>query len=532
MARHIAIDLGAHRVKVVVLDGTAQEQELQGVHSAPVPQDEGGLPDIADRLAALDQLLKEHEDWAGRAITSSVWSSQLAALHKVKLPVTKDEEIEQALPFAVEDEVPFELDDMLLPWRRQEDGRLLVTVAPEAPLTELVEGLAAREMNPRSVAIDADVLRELADAEGVTAVIDVGHSHTSIAVVRGDEVVWWRALDTAGRAFTLAIMDALECTYGEAERLKHAAPEREAPVGEHEPTVDEPGEWLPAQALAAVRNTMGLFLAGVRSSLLQAEDELGTGIDQVVLCGGGSKLPDLQSLLHHDLGIPVESLYVPAEPLLDPAMGVAWASVKSLESHAESKVTNLRVGDLAWRSSNPLVQTLISYGGLGLGVFLLVVLGVFAQRTFSLIQQQDQLEADMLEVAGRIMGSVPEGQDPSSVLNLVVATVEAAREEADLLGSDDSNPETMEVLYQISNAFPPHPDVIVDIDELDILPTTISMNGKTDGFAQLDSINSKLQESGLFYEVVSTPGSKDRNDKLEFDINIARTVEGMEGEGN
>ena len=79
MARLIAIDLGAHAVKVSVFQGTTSPEDLEMEVSHPVPQDGTELPGIADRLAVLDVLLREHSDWSGTShLTGVAWPADLS----------------------------------------------------------------------------------------------------------------------------------------------------------------------------------------------------------------------------------------------------------------------------------------------------------------------------------------------------------------------------------------------------------------------------------------------------------------------
>ena len=58
----------------------------------------------------------------GSDVVVLAWPSSEAAFHRVAMPFTDKAQIERTLPFAVENEVPFELDDMVLAWRVAETG--------------------------------------------------------------------------------------------------------------------------------------------------------------------------------------------------------------------------------------------------------------------------------------------------------------------------------------------------------------------------------------------------------------------------
>src|SRR5690606_12908869 len=118
-------------------------------------------------------------------------------------------------------------------------------------------------------------------------VLDIGHSHTLISVVVDGTVAFSRAANVGGHAFTQAIQGALGCTWQEAEARKHGTW-----AGEHQDALEEPtdpGEEaepvrakkltsgyasLPPPARIAVDGAIGLLLAELRSTLIEAEDAL------------------------------------------------------------------------------------------------------------------------------------------------------------------------------------------------------------------------------------------------------------------
>src|SRR5262245_30890655 len=110
MPRIVALDLGAHAVKVSVYQSTGRKLTCEGRFSQAVPQDGTAAPVLAVRLAALDALIAEHRGWAsGSNEVVLAWSSAYASTRVVDLPFTDKAQVERTLPFTVEGEVPFDL---------------------------------------------------------------------------------------------------------------------------------------------------------------------------------------------------------------------------------------------------------------------------------------------------------------------------------------------------------------------------------------------------------------------------------------
>ena len=116
MPRLIAVDLGAHQVKVsVFLAAQGRSMESEEHYAMLVPQDGVEAPSLGQRLAALDMLLEDHPELAkGGGFVSACWPGEKATTHRLVLPFTDAVQVEKTLPFALEAEIPFDLDDMIM----------------------------------------------------------------------------------------------------------------------------------------------------------------------------------------------------------------------------------------------------------------------------------------------------------------------------------------------------------------------------------------------------------------------------------
>ena len=102
--------------------------------------------------------------------------------------------------------------------------------------------------------------------DGLTAVLDVGHEHTNICILRGKQPVFVRTLSRGGKHVTRAIAKRLDIDEVEAEHIKRR--EAHIPAG---------GEGLDARRQAvgeAVKKSMRLWNLGVRQSIAAATAEL------------------------------------------------------------------------------------------------------------------------------------------------------------------------------------------------------------------------------------------------------------------
>jgi Tfp pilus assembly PilM family ATPase len=530
MARLISIDLGAHAVKVTVFTGGTQGHTLEDEVIRKVPQDGTTTPSIADRIASLDLLLREHTEWKDAHITEVSWSSDRTSVRRLKLPFSDDAQIAQTLPFALESDVPFDLDDMLLAWRPNgEPGDVLAVLTAKEPVSDLMDALEHRRLDPRRLVPDGELLARYATySDVVTAVVDIGHAHTVVTLARGGRALWFRSIDVAGRSFTRAIQAALTCTWAEAEAIKHGEHQSEESQTQPAVRIEELPVGPPAQPQAvrdAIHGVAGLLLAEIRSTLVQAEDEFGVEVDEVVLCGGGSRLPELQRWMSEDLGLPVKAPTLDGHANIVPEMALARALVADLADPSDAKRLDLRVGDLTFQGGITAPATVFRYGGALLGSFLVAVITLFFLQYRQIGQEQELVDARIHEVVASTGLEIDETTESNKAVTALAELVMNMDEEAAFLPTPGRAPPIVHELFKISKAMPPHPDVTLDVDRLEITNGAILINGVTDGFSQVDSIGESLKSAGNYNNVTATPGNRDNKGKLQFTVNIDRSAE-------
>jgi len=114
--------------------------------------------------------------------------------------------------------------------------------------------------------------------------IDIGGGTSDIAVVNNGGVQGTKMFAIGGRSFTKRIASALVCSFEEAEKLKldHSAKK-----------LSEKKEKEVAEAL---ERDVDVWLSGVELSLSEFEN-LEHLPPRILLCGGGSKLPEIERVL-------------------------------------------------------------------------------------------------------------------------------------------------------------------------------------------------------------------------------------------
>lgn len=152
-------------------------------------------------------------------------------------------------------------------------------------------------------------------AEFSAIFIDIGGGTTDIAVVRGGGVEGTKMFAIGGRVFTKSIADALDLTFSEAEKIK---------IDYSNDKIKKDTD-LYKQVKKAIENDCDVWLDGVELAL---EEFLNVELlpSKILLCGGGSLLPDIAEYLEKKAW--VKRLPFAKQPKIDFIKPVQITSVK------------------------------------------------------------------------------------------------------------------------------------------------------------------------------------------------------------
>jgi hypothetical protein len=81
-------------------------------------------------------------------------------------------------------------------------------------------------------------------------------------------------------------------------------------------------------------------------------------------------------------------------------------------------------------------------------------------------------------------------------------------------------PPTVDTLYRLTKAFPPHPETTVELSDLTITPQSISFNAETDGYKSSAAVEDALKKQPEFKTATKGQEQKLANGRVRFPITI------------
>lgn len=306
MAAVVALDLSRRGIRGVQVDSPyTAHPKISRYGAVAVPDGtifDGEIIDERRAAAAMKQLWKSAR-FTTKKVTLGV-SNRKVVVREVTLPQLPKGQRRTSLRFAVEGQIPIDLDDAILdfvPLRsageerdHKQEGLLVATARGSLEAT-----VTAVEKSGRYVdAVDFSgfaLMRVLpGDPAGTRAIINIGASSTTVVISTGATPEFIRIVPSGGDDISRTMERALGVSFADAEKDKL----RRGLQGGATTPEDLGAENVIRENIAAlidsIRNTLN-FYAGAHPD---------KPVASIVLTGGGSRLTGLAPVFSRALGVP------------------------------------------------------------------------------------------------------------------------------------------------------------------------------------------------------------------------------------
>ena len=548
--RILGLDVGASRVKGVLLESTYRGFAVLDAAAEPVAPAEGaGEPPLRQRQEAALQRLLAARGWQFETALASL--PGVAAMHVLSLPFSDARRIGQTIGFEVEAQIPFDLSEVAWDWQplfsSPQRSDLLVGVVRREELSGLLATLSGAGVDPRAVVPAGPAYAALwatgvlagapaavpppgaaegaAAPEGGTAapgagrvaeaILDLGHGRTGLCVVVDGRCEAARTVAAGAHDLVRGLAQELAIPEAQAERMLGAAASGEPPPADLRALAADP------RAEAALRRALQPVVRELRATLTTWRAQRGPRpISRLLLAGEMARLPGLPEVLAGQVEGPVEPLRLAGEAgeriPAAVAPGMALALSLALRGHQGSRAPrmNLRRGDLSFtRDFEHLrgrVARLAVYGGLVL-LLAAVAAGV---RVFSLSRYEALQDKALCDATQRLAGKCYEDFD------VAVSVLKGKGTPAGAIPRNSA----VDVLTELSQRAPA--DVPVRFDRIEITRDRLHLQGTTDAAENVDKVVSALRGSRCFGEARSGGARRRGSDqKFEFTVDAELTCE-------
>jgi type IV pilus assembly protein PilM len=405
----LGLDIGSHSIKAVLL--RQRGGRVQVLHAGSAQLEELGHMEDTPRKLTKEALIIRHllRRLGIRRVPARISvSGRKSIIRYTRVPPAPEWRLKMLIEYEIEGDTENASKDLAYDFRLLDlpTSEIEFTVMMAMAKNDLVED-HCEILEDAGCGVDTVTLSPIpvfntylhnrgaaVEDDKTTLLVDVGSENLNIVIERNGRLFFARNISPAGRAFTEAVQDEFRLPFDEAERLKCekgrllfggesssaddtlVSPSADAPteagpsVNPDSPTeaVGLPGMLMPGDApelstsepdqtaplSEAMLPVAGRLASAIQSSLMycRAQTRLtDLEIDEMVVTGGGAKLPGLRQALGRRLGVPV----APADPLKGfDLVPLPRGEREELESNAEAYATaiGLAVSRLEPRAVN------------------------------------------------------------------------------------------------------------------------------------------------------------------------------------
>lgn len=359
----LGVDIGSRKIKIAEVRSQGREPVVSALGMIDTPEgavDHTGVYNSDAVAAALKQVINESGASVSHAVVSIAGQASVL-VRTLEVPKMNPTELKEHMQWEINRNIPFAESNVVSDYRPLESEDpgsqnmdVVMAISPQSAIDTMIACLkkagrqpAAIDVEPLGLARSLKVSYDDAYVGNTVCIVDVGHKTTSINIYKDGKLLMPRQVPIGGEMFTKSIGDTLGVSMDEAEVMKtdrceipaSAAGSMGASFGvgaatqefqPYNPFADEPmapmaplpaddtglppmdatPEPVPAAGLDpeatriynAVAPVLEEFVAEIRRSIDYFRSR-GGDVNNLVLCGGGSKLRGLAAFLGSSLGM-------------------------------------------------------------------------------------------------------------------------------------------------------------------------------------------------------------------------------------
>jgi len=478
--RILALELVGDRVLAAVAERSWNSFNLTGMYDKVRADDE------ADLSGALSRLIAE----TGQPdIVISALPADRVAKRLLELPFKDARRLHQVVPFALEEHLPFPVDNGAVAFTRvgrEGDNTLVMdAMAPKAELQRHLDLLKKAGLDPKTI-----TLAPLALAAMFTRAQN-GAKPMAHMVVEGDE-----------SSTSVVLVDL-----GGTPRALRSMP----------------GGLMMSDGSAVSQDAAAPILNSVRQTLLAHGGEMDQ--TEVIVAGAAAAYPKVRGLLSDSLAMSVRDGgafdYTGIFEGSVPNTGKHSSCVAMLLGELPSKpldLINFRQGEFLFRGRIRGDLTPFYTSGI-LGAALLgVIIFHFALGVYANLHRLSQLNTEIAAVAGRVLGET----NPANAKAQLKAGIAKMNHRLTLIGGNLTH-SPLDTLWAVSRALPPR--FPVEMADVQIDSNGLRVTGQADSFTTVDQAKKALDKCGYF-GLIEVAHAKAGSDPSKVDFRMDANFKG------
>lgn len=475
----LALEVDAGEIKAAVVEPSFRDSRVLGLYREPIARDGSSLAEQLKRFVAKHSLPEQATVLSALPGDAVVWRN-------IEMPFRDRKRLEQTVPFELEAQVPFALDEVVIDYhvlsRQKEGSRVVAALVPEEALESHLHVLQEAGLDPKSVDVaPLACLNALALSQKPLPAdfvfLSGNERRVNVAVYRGGALVGVRTI--VGRNET------------------PSAP-AEAPEAEAETEAAPP----PAEEIVDVEQRERNVFADVRWSIVALHGGLPAARTPCLVWGDGPVFERLGQLLSESLELDIVPYAEgPSRRIAQPwsAQVAAFTVPLGLAMHEVTPNTaigvNFRKGRFAYhRIQDQLRAALWRTAALAAAVLAMIVGNTVVEQQ-RLAGRATAIRGEISKVFKATLADVPAGIDPVAQLRNIIDVDQKKLEMlGDVVPIDGAT--AIDAMRELAIAIPA--ELRVDIDEFTMDTGEIRIRATSDSFETVDSVKQRVEERNYF----------------------------------
>ncbi|HKD65579.1 MAG TPA: type II secretion system protein GspL [Candidatus Binataceae bacterium] len=471
--RILALELAQDRVEAALAERAWSSFALLGTYQSERAEDEPNLAPAIGRLLSKT---------GAPDLVISAMPGELVAKRLLTLPFSDRRKLEQAVPFALEEHLPFSIEEAVVAYlpllRDGKNSLVLAALARREDLRAHLDLLAEAGLDPKTVTLSSLALSALINrarnGNGAASHLLVEFEHGRTSVVLLDNGVP-RALRTLPVGLDPAHDDA-----------QHA------------------------------ENSAGAIIAAVRQTMLSHSAEPGS--TDIIISGPAASSSEVRDRFSRELAAPIHGVEDLDTSALLGRGGHEWIRQASCVAmllgempNQPVPLLNLRVGEFNFQGRTGDLTPFYTSGLIAIGLAVLIVLHVI----LGIVTNVHHKRMLNREIAAAVAPVIP-GVAGEQAEHVLAARLAAARKRLGLLGGSGGPASPLDTLLLLSRALPA--GIGVDIDELNLDDTGLKIAGKADSYATIEQLRKALSATHRLSDVQVSEEGQAENHKVVFHL--------------
>ena len=482
----LGLDLGTHTIKAVELKQSLRTTEPVQLREHPRVDPEAPVSELLARMFQMHSFSRDN-------VVCQIPGDRLST-RRLEMPFRDRKRLLAAVPFELEAEIPFPLEDVVVDWTivggEPPAAKVAASFVQRGFVADLLGDLEQVGCDPRVLEAEGFALANLAavfDLPGTRLLIDFGHKKTTFCLLCEGEALAARTIPLGSGQID------------EALALDHGWSPQDGERAKCEQGLFQRGFTTTSERAAAVVDRLARETVRTLESL---EPLLGGPAEQqvaaIALLGGGARLHRLDEYLSERSGIPAARLSLPVEsegaalvaggdPLLyAPAIALALRGT----SQARTQM-NFRQEEFAYRTNfkSFFGADLRPTAALASAASVLMI-GSCATSAALEGQRADGVDAQVARLYREVK---PDGPLPESPVSSLSSEVQAAQDLASFLGLYGGQHSALDLLGELSRLTPS--DLEVKFEEVTIDARSVRIKAIGKGFSDAERLVTALRQS-------------------------------------